>query len=227
MAAASKARQVTPSTPRPRTGKGAVVPFPGATLRSPAKELGPRANRTIARILEATRSIFLTRGYAGTTIDEIARVAGISRASFYTYFPTKRDVLLALGAGSADIFTETVSRFAAQPAHTDEVIAAFVDECFELLEEHGSFAFAWTQAAHEDEEIHIAGMRRHLEMCRLLGSIGTSRKASPGEVAARGLVVFSMFERAWSYCQLYADALDPADVKAEIARTVRDTFGGD
>ncbi len=70
------------------------------TLRQPAQELGPRATRTVALILEAAKGILLTHGYAGTTVDEIARVAGISRASFYT-FPSKRDVLLALGVDSA------------------------------------------------------------------------------------------------------------------------------
>ena len=60
-------------------------------------ELGPRAQRTVARIIQATREVFLTRGYAGTTVDEIANIADVSRASFYTYFPTKREVLLAVG----------------------------------------------------------------------------------------------------------------------------------
>jgi hypothetical protein len=46
------------------------------------------------------REVFLTRGYAGTTVDEIARIADVSRASFYAYFPSKREVLLALGAPS-------------------------------------------------------------------------------------------------------------------------------
>ena len=65
------------------------------SIRQPANPLGPRAQRTINRIIEATRDVFLTRGYSGTTIDEIARLADVSRASFYTYFPSKRDVLIA------------------------------------------------------------------------------------------------------------------------------------
>jgi len=61
---------------------------------------GPRSARTIAAILGATRQIFLVSGYVGTTIDDITRVAGVSRSSFYTYFPSKRDALMALGADS-------------------------------------------------------------------------------------------------------------------------------
>jgi AcrR family transcriptional regulator len=51
-------------------------------IRHPGTVVGPRASRTIATILDATRRIFLVKGYAGTTIDEIARIAGVSRGSF-------------------------------------------------------------------------------------------------------------------------------------------------
>src|SRR4030081_1073131 len=81
--------------------RGSALLSVSPTLRQPANELGPRAHLTIARILDATKKIFLIRGYTGTTIDEITRVANVSRASFYTYFPSKRDVLLAVGADSA------------------------------------------------------------------------------------------------------------------------------
>jgi AcrR family transcriptional regulator len=192
------------------------------TLRSPAPQLGPRANRTIGRILEATRAIFTTRGYAGTTIDEIARLAGISRASFYTYFPTKRDVLLALGADSARLADDIVAQLDAEPRPISPVrIDQFVDDYWEMMEQHGAFASAWTQAAHEDDEIRTAGMKRHLDMCRHLGTIVAP---GPGETSkvlkARGVVIYSMFERGWSYCQLYTGVLAAADVKEEIARTL-------
>ena len=57
---------------RRERGTAAVTP----QLRQPGSVLGPRAARTITAILDATRQIFLTRGYAGT-IDEIAKAAGM------------------------------------------------------------------------------------------------------------------------------------------------------
>jgi TetR/AcrR family transcriptional regulator len=196
------------------------------TLRSPAKELGPRANRTIARILEATRSIFLTRGYAGTTVDEIARVAGVSRASFYTYFPTKRDVLLALGGDSASAASALIAGLdglGATWAVAD--VERFVDDYFTLLDEHGSFALAWTQAAHEDDEIRRAGMKRHLQTCRQLGvALGRLRGEPFDDPAARGLAVLGMFERTWSYARLYAPTVDAADLRRELAAIVASTL---
>ena len=217
--------RATPTAPAPTSGRRrngtrssitAVTP----TLRRPGVELGPRANRTIAGILDATRQLLLVRGYAGATVDEITRVAGVSRASFYTYFPSKRDVLLALGADSASEATDLIAALAdTPPGWVLGDLESWVARYFALLDDQGSFAFAWTQAAHEDEEIRAAGMKRHLLMCRRLGqavsALGGQNADNPTEL---GLLVFSMLERSWAYCQLYEGTLDPVVVHRTVAR---------
>jgi AcrR family transcriptional regulator len=192
------------------------------TLRSPAPELGPRATQTIARILDATKAILLTRGYAGTTIDEITRAAGVSRGSFYTYFPSKRDALLALGADSTRAGRRVVERLHQLPeAWTEAHLEGFVGDYFEVLEQHGGFAFAWTQAALEDDEIREAGRERHLRLCREMGlAAGTLRGEPFDDPTVQGLVIFSMLERGWAYSQLYAGAIDPADVRRTMAHAL-------
>lgn len=191
-------------------------------LRSPGKELGPRANRTIAAILDAARQIFLTRGYDGTTIDEIARAAGISRASFYTYFPSKRDVLLALGTDTANAASAVIRELDELPRRWKaDDLEAWVRRYFDLLDHHGSFAFAWTQAAHEDEEIRRAGMAGHLALCRQMGEalsrLGTRPADDPVE---RAMLLFSMLERGWVYCRLYEGTIDEAAVHRSIVRLI-------
>jgi AcrR family transcriptional regulator len=210
------------NAPRAR-GRDRSHDFPvRPTMRSPAPELGPRATQTIAKMLRATKAIFLTRGYAGTTIDEITRVAGVSRGTFYTYFPSKRDALLALGADSNRAGRRVVERLRRLPdAWTEDDLEGFVEDYFEMLEEHGSFAFAWTQAAHEDDEIRQAGMKHHLRLCREMGLAAGSLRGEPfDDPAALGLLVFSMVERGWGYCQLYAGTVDPADVRRAMAQVL-------
>jgi AcrR family transcriptional regulator len=191
-----------------------------ATIRQPADGLGARAQRTIGRIVEAAREVFMTRGYSGTTIDEIARVADVSRASFYTYFPSKREVLLAVGAHSASGGSAIFDTLAGREA-TIDVMTTFVADYFGFLDTHGSFTFAWTQAAQEDEEIRVAGMKRHLGMCK---SFGTRLAAMTGrsvpDPAVLGLLAASMLERSWGYNQLYADRIDRAAVAGEAARAL-------
>lgn len=42
---------------------------------------------------EAATELFLEHGYDATTVDDIAARAGVSRATFFNYFPTKSAVL--------------------------------------------------------------------------------------------------------------------------------------
>lgn len=181
--------------------------LPPAALRQPADGLGPRAQRTISRIIEAAREVFLTRGYSGTTIDEVARVAEVSRASFYTYFPSKREVLLAVGAHAATESTSIIETLTERGGTADGMLA-FVTDYFDLLDVHGSFSLAWTQAAHEDEEIRVAGMKRHLSICSLFGKVlaGTAGQTS-AEPAILGIAASSLLERSWTYAELYSDTI--------------------
>lgn len=191
-----------------------------ASIRQPANPLGPRAQRTINRIIEATRDVFLTRGYSGTTIDEIARLADVSRASFYTYFPSKRDVLIAVGAHSATECASIIGRLA-EIGPSRDGLTRWVSDYFDFLDVHGSFSFAWTQAAHEDEEIRLAGMKRHLGLCKQLGVelAATSGKQSD-DPTTLGVITFSMLERVWHYAQLYADTVSREAIVRALATTL-------
>jgi AcrR family transcriptional regulator len=49
-----------------------------------------RKGRKFAQVLEGARSVFLADGFEGANVDDIARVAGVSKATLYSYFPDKR-----------------------------------------------------------------------------------------------------------------------------------------
>jgi AcrR family transcriptional regulator len=55
-----------------------------------------QAARTKARILDAASALFLERGYARTTIKDIADEAGVARDTVHTAFGSKARVLTAL-----------------------------------------------------------------------------------------------------------------------------------
>ncbi|WP_280508713.1 TetR/AcrR family transcriptional regulator [Nocardia flavorosea] len=58
---------------------------------------GARAADTRARLVAAARELFTTCPVDVTTVHDIVAAAGTSRPSFYTYFATKKDVLIAVG----------------------------------------------------------------------------------------------------------------------------------
>lgn len=49
-----------------------------------------RKGRKYDQVLEGARSVFLRDGFDGASVDDIAREAGVSKATLYSYFPDKR-----------------------------------------------------------------------------------------------------------------------------------------
>jgi AcrR family transcriptional regulator len=54
---------------------------------------GRPKNISLELVAEAAADLFLEKGYQNTSVDDIATRCGISRATFFNYFPTKADVL--------------------------------------------------------------------------------------------------------------------------------------
>jgi TetR/AcrR family transcriptional regulator, regulator of autoinduction and epiphytic fitness len=52
-----------------------------------------QARETKKQIVEAARSLFVERGYAGTSIEAIASQAGVSQETVYSIFKNKRNIL--------------------------------------------------------------------------------------------------------------------------------------
>ena len=63
----------TPGNPGPRSVKGAI-----------------RRGRKFRQVLDGARAVFMADGYERGSMDEIARRAGVSKATLYSYFPDKR-----------------------------------------------------------------------------------------------------------------------------------------
>lgn len=51
--------------------------------------------QTRLRITDAAMKLFLEHGYDATTLDAIAAAAGISRRTFFSYYKSKEDIVLA------------------------------------------------------------------------------------------------------------------------------------
>ncbi len=69
---------------------------PTNTDRKPPTGLRERKRReTHDRIVAAGLKLFIEQGYDATTLDRIAAAAGISRRTFFYYFKSKEEVLLA------------------------------------------------------------------------------------------------------------------------------------
>ena len=55
-----------------------------------------KKQQTRGRLLDAARDLFETQSYDQTSIEQIAAAAGVSRGTFFNYFPAKESQLAAL-----------------------------------------------------------------------------------------------------------------------------------
>lgn len=49
-----------------------------------------RTGRKFDQVLKGAREIFMRDGFEGASVDDIAKAAGVSKATLYSYFPDKR-----------------------------------------------------------------------------------------------------------------------------------------
>lgn len=75
-----------------------------------AKQKPASGDRNARRdeLLEAAAGLFATRGYAATSIRDIAREVGILSGSLYYHFASKEDILLETHARGVDQVTQAV-----------------------------------------------------------------------------------------------------------------------
>lgn len=76
--------------------------------------LDPDRGDARTRLLDAARDTIRARGFAATSVEELCRVAGVTKGAFFHHFPTKE----ALGVAAARHWAETTAAFFAQaPYH--------------------------------------------------------------------------------------------------------------
>lgn len=75
------------------------------------------------RLVAAALDLFAERGYDQVTVAEIAERAGLTRSTFFRYFPDKRDVLAAGQAVMSRLLVEGIAGAPAEAGPLDAVAA--------------------------------------------------------------------------------------------------------
>lgn len=58
-----------------------------------------KRGRKYEQVVEGARDVFLHDGFEGASVDDIARAAGVSKATLYSYFPDKRLLFIEVATG--------------------------------------------------------------------------------------------------------------------------------
>jgi TetR/AcrR family transcriptional repressor of nem operon len=149
------------------------------------------ASETRQRILDAAKELVLERGFAGTSVDDIQKSAGISRGTFFYHFPSKDDLARALierHAGEDHELTESfmarAEKLASDPLQQALVFVALHEE---MLDEVGPSGCLFASYSYEaglfDSHTHelITGALEHFR--RVFGDkLGEAMERHPPRV---------------------------------------------
>lgn len=191
--------------------------------RSAHIPLRKRALRTKEHIIDTAKSLFLKQGYAATTIDDIAVAAGVSRASFYTYFSSRREIMIIAGHDARHESLELVEQV--RHFSKEELVKEFevwISRYFTFLSHHGGYLLTWQQAALQDTELRVLGMRGSkratdilAESFKLLGS-----NLSDADLNIRSLAIRAMLDRFWYHWRITKTPIKQKAVLENFARMI-------
>jgi mycofactocin system transcriptional regulator len=100
---------------------------PGAVVPVPASRAGRRRVTSRAELEHIAFALFDRQGFERTTIDDIARAAGIGRRTFFRYFPSKNDIPWGNFEGELERMRVRFRAFPAQTPLMDAIRVATVD----------------------------------------------------------------------------------------------------
>jgi TetR/AcrR family transcriptional regulator, ethionamide resistance regulator len=156
----------------------------------------PRRNRGDDReraILETAEQLLGERAFHEISVDDLARGAGISRPTFYFYFPSKEAVLLTLLDRMVEEargrMGEALERFAEDPAHW---LRAGITAIYETFSAHRAVTAAGADAlatSVEARELWTGVMEGFVQATTAVIDAERARGAAPGGVPARALAI--------------------------------------
>ena len=68
-----------------------------------------RTGRKFDQVRAGARRVFLADGFEGASVDDIARAAGVSKATLYSYFPDKRMLFMEVANSECGLMAERAS----------------------------------------------------------------------------------------------------------------------
>jgi len=108
------------------------------------------APSTEQRLLDATLVCLARHGIAKTTLDDVAREAGVSRATLYRYFPGKQTLLTAAVATEAARMVAAIDAAGAAATDLEDAVVAMMRTAAFELSHQAALQFA---LAHEPEQV--------------------------------------------------------------------------
>jgi TetR/AcrR family transcriptional regulator, cholesterol catabolism regulator len=101
--------------------------------------MNARRKAARAQILRAAADLFRERGYQASTVDHIAARLGMSKASLYTHFRAKEEMLAAISRETIEAFTRDLSLVLASRLGAEDKLRTVVRQHVQFVIANRSF----------------------------------------------------------------------------------------
>ena len=119
-------------------------------------------------IAEAAAELFLEQTYVGTTVDDIARRAGVGRATFFNYFGSKSDLLWLDVDEALTAFDATLAAVSRELPPMEAVLVALTRLADSFGPDRLPLAVTQVELMGTDAELQASALPRFLALVRRL-----------------------------------------------------------
>jgi len=181
-------------------------------LNRPGTARYPKGKERIEKILNAAKDVFVTKGYGGLTMRNVAAGAGTTVGNLQYYYPDKDRLLRDLLQYMVHGFFESFTSIFQNPRKTaEEKLVAWIDCIFDAfpIEDKGKFyPELWALANHDAaaaklmEDMYEEGMFTLQQIVLEINPRLSKREVKDIAVtivgSIEGLVVFLGYGRPWA-----------------------------
>ncbi len=201
--------------------------FTGMTMQSPLPNIADTTDPRADEILERVREAFVIKGFDGSSMQWLAKAAGMSAGNFYRYFPSKAAIIAALIARDMQDVHQDFAALNSAPdplAGLRDLLAHRISDHF-----HGTDARLWAEieaVAARDSEIGQIGKAMqtgiHDQIIRIFSLIsGLSEAEAQLRLAAHADALMVLVKGASIRgCQSHGVAGDGLAGPAEFQRVI-------
>jgi AcrR family transcriptional regulator len=168
-----------------------------AKLMNQAKPIPLRRQQrdfTRQRLVDAARELFMRNGTRGTSIDDIAKAAGTSRATFYAHFIDKQDVIREFARSMWETAFATYKEFAALKEWTPKSISGWMKTLFAAWDQNADTTYIVLQEMPSELRADFLA-QMELRVDALMGGCALWDRFTPEEGRRRASLLIFQLER--------------------------------
>lgn len=150
---------------------------------------------TRQRLVDAARELFVRNGAKATSIDDIAKAAGTSRATFYAHFTDKQDVIRELARGMWEAAFAIYEQFGTLKDWSYPSIEGWMRQLFDAWERHSAATGIVVQEMISELRADFLE-KLELRVDALMSDNPLWNRFSPAEARRRASLLLFQLERA-------------------------------